>query len=337
MKRFFIRFVNYEYWPMWAFYLPLSFYFLFKGILKRHLFFFTNVNQGMDEYGGLFFDSKSQVDNWIPQKYRPISLLIKKQDLLSFQLPTSIAFPIIIKPNSGERGRAVVKINSNLELNQSLKLCDEDMLVQEYIDYQNEYGVFVSWIPDLKIFKILSLTEKKFFRVVGDGNSTIKELILKQKRGVVFYKELIRITELDINMIPDYGHELIVHTQGNHCKGTEFINSNYKITEKMQSSFNQLLQEIKVFEFGRFDIKVFEFHRLETLENFKIIEFNGLAAEPTIVYDQKVGYIKALKTFIEHWSYLVKISNYHKNNGLNPLNSRRIVKKIQSRILTKSG
>lgn len=337
MKRFLIRLIHYEYWPMWAFYLPLSFYFICKGTIKKHFFFFTNVNKNMDEFGGLFFDSKMEVDKWIPQKYRPVSILVKKQDILSFQLPNTLSFPVIIKPNSGERGRAVMKINSNIEFDTSLKLCDEDLLVQEYVDYQNEYGVFISWIPETNQFKVLSLTEKKFFRVVGNGISTIKELILNQKRGIVFYDELIRITELDINSIPNKGQELIIHKQGNHCKGTQFINSNNRISEGIQLAFNKILKDIKVFEYGRFDIKVLDFEGLETLENFKIIEFNGIAAEPTIVYDQSVGYFKTLKTFIEHWTYLVKISNYHKNNGLQPIASQRIVKKILNRILIKSG
>lgn len=337
MKRFLIRLIHYEYWPMWAFYLPLSFYFIFKGILKKHIFFFTNVNKNMDEFGGLFFDSKMEVDNWIPQKYKPVSILVKKQDILSFQLPNTLSFPVIIKPNSGERGRAVMKINSNSELNESLRLYDENILVQEYIDYRNEYGVFISWIPEANQYKVLSLTEKKLFSVIGNGISTINDLILDQERGIVFYNELISITELDIYSIPDKGQELIIHTQGNHCKGTQFINSNNKITEGIQLTFNKLLKDIQVFEYGRFDIKVLDFEGLETLENFKIIEFNGIAAEPTIVYDQSVGYFKALKTFIEHWTYLVKISNYHKNNGLRPINSLSIVKKILNRILIKSG
>ncbi|HEY1047866.1 MAG TPA: hypothetical protein VGF79_15605, partial [Bacteroidia bacterium] len=85
MRRFFIKLMNYEYWPMWAFYLPLFFHFIYKGLKNRDLFFFTNVNRRLDDYGGLFFDSKQVIDKKIPIAYRAEHIFLKKGQSLNIE------------------------------------------------------------------------------------------------------------------------------------------------------------------------------------------------------------------------------------------------------------
>ena len=313
---------------MWAFYLPLFFYFIYKGIQKGHFFYFTNVNRKFDAYGGLFFDSKTAVDHCIPERFRPKSVLLlpdgdfKTQDFAVWE------FPIIAKPDQGERGRAVLKLSNIFDLNAYLSQTKEPVIIQEYIDYQLEYGVFIAYIPQTGLYKIISLTLKKYFTVVGDGHLTLNELILNTERGVVFYKEIIELTDLRMDDIPSHGEIIRLHTIGNHCKGTEFIDHSQYISDKMQLKFNELLTEIAVFEYGRFDIKVQLREDLETFKNFKIIEFNGLAAEPIHIYDERTGYFKSLTTFAHHWSFLNKISEYQEIAGTKPLKTKDIWTKL---------
>lgn len=328
LRRFFIRLFNYEYWPMWAFYFPLFFIFVYKGLKNRNLFFFTNVNKNLDEFGGLFFDSKRVIDKKIPLEYRADHVLVEKGQHFGHE-ELKFSFPIIIKPDQGERGRGVIKINFQEELSAYFNLpAQEDLLIQPYIDWENEYGVFMAINPVNLKYEILSLTQKKYFSVTGDGKLNIEELIRQSNRGLVFYDEIITRCKLDLSQIPENGKTIVLHTQGNHSKGTEFIDISHKISSSMTRSFGNFLKGLDGFEYGRLDIKCKSFDDLENFNHLKVIEFNGLAAEPISIYDSKIGYFNSLGIFLKHWKRLEEISKFNKNRHIESIPTGKILKKI---------
>ena len=327
MKRFWIKLTHYEYWPMWAFYLPLFPYFLYRGIVNGHLFHFTNVNHNLDTFRGLFFDSKKAIDRKIPQAYRPRELAIHPAQFKAEML-SGWAYPIIIKPDKGERGKGVLKVADSLSLDESIGLYDEDIIIQEFVDYPLEFGVFVALNPENLKYRILSITKKHYFEVTGDGHSTLEQLILATDRGVVFKNELFQVSGLKPEIIVPKGEHLTVHTQGNHCKGTRFENANYLINSANQKMFGQFLKGLDGFEYGRFDVKCKSESDLETFQNFKVIEFNGISAEATIVYDASVGYFKSLKIFKQHWKCLEEIARFNQSRGFKPLSFNAVLKRI---------
>ena len=52
--------------------------------------------------------------------------------------------------------------------------------------------------------------------------------------------------------------------------------------------------------------------------DFKVLEINGILAEPTHIYDSNnMTYLKALKTIRVHWKQLYEIAAYnHKSQGV---------------------
>ncbi len=325
---------------MWAFYLPLSPYIIIKGLLNGHLFYYTNVNPGIDKYGGLFFDSKNTIDSKIPNLYRPITIIIYPENsfvkINEAILDKNLFYPLIAKPDKGERGKGIVKIDNEEVLKTFLNLIKEKYLIQEYIPFTIEYGVFVAYIPDEEKFRVISLTEKKFFTVKGNGKSNIGELIKLNKRGIVFFKQLKQRSVYPMEFIPEIGEECIIHTFGNHCNGTEFIYRNNMISEELNRNFNLLMQSIQGINYGRFDIKIEKSTDLIDFKNIKIIEFNGISAEPIHIYDSNVGaYLKTLKEFIKTWKYLDIIALNNRKLGLKPAPLKDILKKIGQRIINK--
>ncbi len=326
MKRFFIRLLNYEYYPMWCFYGPLFPYFLFRALVNFKFFHFVNINKGIDEYGGFFFDSKMSLYNILPSQFLPKTAILNKENLNTIDFE----FPYIIKPDNAERGKEVFLITEKTDFN-SLHLNYPKYIVQEYIDGELEVGVFVVYFPEFNQFKITSLTQKKYFTVTGNGNETIEELVLKNKRGIVFFNELKANSKYDFKIKLKEGEQIIIHKMGNHCKGTEFINANDKITHEMEAFFNQFMKNHNDIEYGRFDIILNKFNDLET-GNFKIIEFNGLAAEPIHLYDSSVGYINSLKVFKQHFEHMQVISRYNKKKGIKAMPDLKVIKKIGQKL-----
>ena len=90
----------------------------------------------------------------------------------------AIDFPVILKPNKGERGKGVDKINNASEFEDKLKSCDEDYLLQEFIQ-GSEFGIFYYRYPDKKNGEIFSITRKVKLILEGDGIHSLEELILK--------------------------------------------------------------------------------------------------------------------------------------------------------------
>ena len=53
---------------------------------------------------------------------------------------------------------------------------------------------------------------------------------------------------------------------------------------------------------------------LENDSDFKVLEINGIMAEPTHIYDAKKGsYFKALKAIRNHWKSLFEIATTNHN------------------------
>jgi len=104
---------------MWFVYFPVSFYYIYLALKARSFFFFSASNPSI-ETGGMFFESKWSIFKLIPKKYYPSTILINKEDdvkVISAKMKEAgIEFPIIAKPDRGERGWHVKRIGSANEL-----------------------------------------------------------------------------------------------------------------------------------------------------------------------------------------------------------------------------
>lgn len=302
------------------FYVPILPYAFYLAIKSRSFGFFSAVNPGIDGSGnGL--ESKYKTVQLVPQEYRPTTILLKKgiptETVLSKITAEKIKFPLIIKPDIGFRGLLVKKIASKAELSTYLgKYNSIDLLIQEYIDLKNECGIFYHRIPGKKTGKITSLTLKKYITVIGNGKSTLLELIKNNKRAKLYLALLSEINKDKLDTIPGKNEELTLNVIGNHSKGTQFINGNHLINKDLTDLLDHINSKIDGWFYGRVDIKYNDFEELLKGENFKILEINGIISEPTHIYDASKGsYFKALKSLKEHWKIVGIIGR--KNKDLN--------------------
>ena len=115
-SRFLIRLRHWEFWPFSILYFPVGFYYTWLAIRRGSLFFFTSSNPSI-EFGGMLGEKKSEVYDLIPQKYLPEMRLFKSSQLKeASQYAKQLSYPVIAKPNIGERGNLVEKLNNELDL-----------------------------------------------------------------------------------------------------------------------------------------------------------------------------------------------------------------------------
>ncbi len=318
-KRAFTKFYQWEHWPTFMFYAPLLPYFLYQTLKNKSLTFFLNTNPSI-HYSGNGTESKFKTLELIPDKYKPISILLEKKCSFETALQKleekKISFPIIAKPDLGFRGYLVKKIDTKEALKIYLtKNNSIAIILQEFIALPNECGLFYYRLPNKTEGKITSITLKKFLSVTGNGKATLKELILQDSRAYLYYDLLKNLHKNRFNDIIPTGEKITLTVIGNHSKGTQFLNGNHLISKELEKAIDTLNKEIKGWYFGRLDIKYHTFKELLQLKNFKILEINGIIAEPTHIYDasaKNASYFKAIKEIKSNWEMITKIATINK-------------------------
>lgn len=317
MKRsaFLEKLLNWEYWPSAMFYLPNVPYGIYLALKARSIVFFTAANPAIKSSGS-GAESKYKTIMLVPKKHRPKSVFITPKTnfkvILSELKKAEINFPLIVKPDVGFRGLLVKKIKNEDELHNYLKNYPINIIAQEFLDYKHECGIFYHRNPKNRKGKITSITLKRFLSVIGNGTSTLQQLILADERAKLYIKLFADIHKEKMNNIPLKDQVIKLTDVGNHAKGTQFINGNHLISEKLEQTFDELNFNVKGWYYGRVDIKYNSFKELEEGINFKILEINGVISEPTHIYDSaNYNYFKALKSIRSHWKYLFHIAYYN--------------------------
>lgn len=338
----FIRLFNWEYWSFGVIYTPIYFYWFYLCVKARSLFFFSAANPTIKN-GGFLMECKSEVYQLIPQHFYPKTVLVK-QGLNSTQMAAEIkqagfSFPIIAKPDIGGRGRGVKKLYNMEDTTSYILQCNFPMLVQEFVPYEFEAGIFYYRYPWKANGNISGIVAKIFLKVTGNGISTIEELLQQNPRYILQLNQLRKTAEINLQMVPGNEEEIIICPYGNHARGAKFDDAFKEINPILESTIDNICKQIPGFYYGRLDIKFSSWEDLNVGKNFSIIELNGAGSEPTHMYDSKHSIFFAWKEIIRHWKILWRISTWNKNEknipflnfkeGLNMFSeNRRIEKKL---------
>ncbi len=325
-KPFFIKLSNWEYWPFHVVYALIYPVYLWYCIRAGNLFFCTNVNPSI-ENGGFVMESKKKIYDLIPHEYKPFTLFFEPQTSAEIVLlaleQSKLKYPLIIKPDIGEKGLWVKKIDTTAELLEALTLFPFPFLIQPYINYENELGLFYVKHPNESLGKITGIVKKEFVKITGDGVHTIRALLLKAPRYILQIDQLEKICATEMETILPKGITQLLLPFGNHARGSLFLDASHWVDEQLQQTFNKICNNINGFYFGRLDIKYESFELLKQGKSFSIIELNGAGSEPTHIYDPNHSIFFAWKEIIRHWKILFRISLANKQAGYQPINFKQ--------------
>ena len=230
-------------------------------------------------------------------------------------------FPVIFKPDLGERGFMVKRIKDEKDIHDYLKKININFIVQELIDFPVELGVFYTRFPSREKGEVTSITMKEMLHVCDDGKSTLRELILCNDRAKLQWPILKVVHGDRLQAVVPMGEVVELVSIGNHCLGTKFIDANYLINQKLSDTFDSISKQIPGFYFGRFDLRCASIEQLYD-GHIKIMELNGCGAEPAHVYNPGYSLRKAIAEFCLHWRNIFLISRENNNRGV-PYTSMR--------------
>ncbi|MCO6359881.1 hypothetical protein [Roseivirga pacifica] len=330
---FLVKVFYYEYWPFWLFFLPLVPYWLYLAIKCRSLTFFTAANPGI-KHGGVFGESKMDILDQLNPKFLPKATLIKRGEnwtaVIQMMEKLNLNFPIILKPNIGERGADVAKINNQQGLVDYVRSANYDFIIQEFVGFPIELGVLYYRYPNTGQTGISSIVQKEFLQIEGDGRSTLKALVFKNERAKLQWDNIkLKFGERLQDVLPK-GEKLELEPIGNHCKGTKFLSGMDLIDNDLVKVFDEVAADSDDFYYGRFDLKVSSVEDLRKGENIRVMEFNGVTSEPGHIYDPKLNLLVAYRDVIRGLNIMAEISRQNMKSGVAVTPAMELLREIKT-------
>lgn len=228
-----------------------------------------------------------------------------------------LKLPVVAKPDLGCRGAGVRPVRAPADLESYLAgfPVGERLLLQTMVDVEGEAGVFYVRVPGETRGRIFSLTLKYFPHVVGDGVSSLRELILADPRaGLLSHLYLPRHTAR-LDEILASGQPFRLAFAGSHSRGAIFRNGGPLITEAMTDRFDAIAKAIPEFWFGRFDVRFADIEGLREGRDFRIVEVNGAGAEATHIWDSRTRLRDAYATLFRQFELLWRIGARNRTRG----------------------
>ncbi|MEQ9279096.1 MAG: VTT domain-containing protein [Balneola sp.] len=318
------RLIRWEFWSIYVLYTPIVLYSLVLWVRFKKITVVTAANPGIEE-GGFKGESKKEILEKIESKESVAKFLFLNSrsssinlidDALQFMETYSLGFPIVLKPDKGERGKGVQIIKDLDELKFNLSNLSEAHILQEFIEGQ-EFGVFYYRYPEDKNGDIFSITTKHKLSVSGDGKHTLEQLILKDSRAVYMAETHFDKHINDLYSIPDQGEKILLTELGTHSRGSLFLDSSELISEDLIQKIDEISKSFKGgFYFGRYDLITDSEEELTKGKGIKIIELNGVTSESTNIYDPEHSFIFAVKTLMRQWRIAFEIGARNHKKGV---------------------
>lgn len=321
------RVTRWEFWPPWVFYPPVLLYILSLMVKHRSVTLFTAANPAIVA-GGFVGESKHAILQALAgtpaffARARLIAGSLTEDEKVgvatAFMADESLAFPVVLKPNHGQRGSGVVVVRSAEALRLRLAQSTIDTIIQEYAGGP-EFGVFYYRRPREAHGHIFSVTEKTFPAVVGDGRRTLEALILHDDRAVCSARLYLDRHRHELTRVPGDGEPVPLVELGTHCRGSVFLDGASVMTAELEAKFEAIAQRFEGFYFGRFDVRasagVEAFRRGDA---FKIIELNGVTSEATHIYHPGTALRTAYRVLLNQWRIAFEIGEENRARGAAP-------------------
>jgi membrane protein DedA with SNARE-associated domain len=337
------RLWRWEFWPMWVFYAPLAIWIAALVIRHRGFGVVAAANPGMPD-GGIVGESKHDILTHLPSEWTIPSTRIHPgpPDERNWRLAHAVTqlgwrFPLVLKPDVGQRGSGVKLVRSLEDARRYLSCEPGAVLVQPYHPGPYEAGVFYYRMPWWPSGRILSITDKLFPCVVGDGRLSIRDLVWANARLRMQARTFLSRHRSELDRVPSAGECVRLGIAGNHCQGTLFRDGRHLITPALEERIDTIARAYHGFYIGRFDVRYSDVERFRAGEDLAIVELNGATAESTNIYDPDGSLIGAYRQLFKQWSLVFAIGAANRASGADVASVGRLTQLLRAHLGTSSA
>ena len=329
------RLRHWEFWPPWLFYLPVVAWVAWLALRFRSLTLWAVANPGIAPDGGFVGESKSAILFAIGDRGREAAAAkgaarVAKTRLVSpesaEQLPDQTeldewveelgGWPVVVKPDVGERGAGVSIVRGPAALAERLREARFPVILQEHVPGA-ELGIFYYRFPGHDNGQIFGVTEKRQPTVVGDGRNSVASLILLHKRLRYQFRTFARQLGGTLDRVPAVDEQVVLEERGNHRLGSEFRDGGHLETPLLATAVDELSRSIPGFYFGRYDLRGATLNEIRA-GRFTVIELNGVSSEATNIYDPGNSLASAYRTLFRQWKTAFEIGAANRELGMRP-------------------
>ena len=200
-----------------------------------------------------------------------------------------LAYPIIAKPDIGWCGFGVRLVRDDAEMASYLRRypVNERIVLQRFLPQDGEAGIFYVRQPGEAKGRLTGILLRSFPRVVGDGVSTIAQLIAADPRLERLGRDGLSEPCIDPATIPPEGAVVRVATIGSTRVGGLYEDATAMITPALTDAVDAIANDMTEFHAGRFDVRYDSISALAQGKGFTIIEVNGAGAEAVNAWDPR--------------------------------------------------
>lgn len=318
------RLVRWEFWPVWAVYPPVFFWWVVEAIRHGGWTLWTNCNPGMLA-SGMAMESKGDILDRFEEpegkvkiaRYLRLKSGADVSALTRWMDEQELGFPIVLKPDLGLRGQGVEIVHDVAAAVRWLAECEDDIVAQEMIG-GIEFGVHWAKFPGSEQGEIRSLCGKLMQSVEGDGTSTLEDLILADDRAVMMARYYFSKYVRQLQMVVPQGELFTLAPIGTHARGAVFTDERKLVTPELLAAFDELGARYEGFYFGRYDVKVPSVEDFQAGKNISILELNGVTGEPAHIYEPGYPWWKGMRDLCLHFSRATEIGAVHRAKGIEP-------------------
>ena len=322
-----IRLKRFEFWPARLMYLGIVPFFVYLLVRYRGFSSALASNPAIS-MSGFIGEKKSDIDlllqKWLPE-HRLVTLPLpaytletkieSSQTFLQQLLQQNqLGLPVMIKPEAGLKGSQVQFCSQIKQLVGAWQSIHGPVILQEVCTEPMEWGVFYYRFPGQSKGHIFSVTHKVFPEIIGDGRTSLQDLVMQHPEYRFRYPFLLADTYKDNQMVLAKGEKKRLVFHGNHAKGCLFQDGVRYVTPEIENMLTKRFDKLEGFYIGRIDLCFTSLEHLARGE-FKIIEINGAGAESTNIYDPAMPVLQAYKTLCKQWQLVFAIGHKNKAAG----------------------
>ena len=327
------RMTNHEYWPTGLVYITVLWWGLMRVLTGKGLRPLTAVNPGYAPDGGVQGESKDDINQKMGSDLSILQCVLIETDAnresrtkktldAIHTNPLLGGYPIICKPDRGQRGEGVSLARNETDVVAFCKRCDEAFVLQRYHKGPMEVGVL--WVRHVESITdgsyvgpsgfIYAITIKHFPELVGDGKNSLRRLIFKHRRHRAQAKIFLERFVDRLEWIPEKDEKVSLGFAGNHAQGAMFTDGSDLITQALSTRVGAIVdgfcdRDGRGFDIGRFDLRCESLEHLARGEGFGIIELNGITSEPTNLYDPDRSLFWAWGLLLGYWKHVERLSD----------------------------
>lgn len=331
---------RWEFWPMWLFYAPVAAHTMWLALRHRGFGTIAAANPGMPD-GGVVGESKFEILSRLPRDCTIPSAVLEPgiervETLHSIMRNRAWSFPIVLKPDVGQRGTGVRLVTNLDAAAQYLDRMTSRVVVQPYHPGPFEAGLFYYRMPNWRRGRILGITDKHFPFVVGDGVSTAEDLVWSHRRYRMQANMFLSRLGNRRLIVPRAGESVRLGVAGNHAQGAMFKDGRHLMTRSLETRIDAIARHYDGFFIGRFDVRYSDPAEFMAGRDIAIVELNGATAECTNIYDPDGSLWSAYRQLFKQWSLVFAIGAANQRRGHQGSSFQRLLSLVRQHASTPS-